>query len=668
MRVLDWRPSDVYSLLRALAALAALSFAMTAAAQTCHIESATMRDGVKLATEVYLPNGQAGPFPTILQRTPYNRFPPAVAGSNCNSATFMAWAARGYAALNQDVRGRYRSQGTMNAMQQEARDGYDAIEWAAAQPWSTGKVGTLGGSYVGLTQWQPAKLVPPHLAAIAPAITASDYHDHWTYVNGVFDLYFGQSWMLVTFAGEQYERNLEAMGFSPADVQAQTTAWENAGLSNLMSKWVWTLPLTSFPEFHVAPPGAPNELAPYYYDWLAHPAYDAFWARLDVEPHYQDVKVPALNSGAWYDIFQVGTVRNFQYMRREAGTADARAGTKLVMNCCGHAGTSGLISWGPAQTDPNLTVRFFERYLKGVQNGFENEPAVHMDVLVPPDTGTSGTSFLLTADKFPLPGTRYAELLLASGGNANTRNGDGRLVPASGPWPWGDDDGEHGDEGDHGNEGEHGNDRGGRDHEDRGPDGRALGPPDRFTYDPANPVPTVGGNMCCNTVILPAAAQNQSTVELRDDVLVYTSAPLERDLAVIGPVMVKLWARSSAHDTDFTAKLVDVHLDGIAHNVLDRIVRARFRHGSKMPPSLIEPGKPYEYTIDLGNTATIIRKGHRVRVEISSSSFPHYARNLNTGLSNEATSAMQVAEQMVLHDGAHRSRLVLPVVPGVQVP
>ncbi len=630
MRSVRSNPKPSPSLPRALGALAALTFATAAAAQTCHLEWATMRDGVKLATEVYLPDGQAGPFPTILQRTPYNRFPPAAVGSTCSSPTFQAWAARGYAALNQDVRGRYRSQGTMNALQQEAQDGWDAIEWAAAQPWSTGKVGTLGGSYVGLTQWQPAKLAPPHLAAIAPAITASDYHDHWTYVNGVFDLYFGQTWMIVTFAGEQLERNLEAMGATPADVQAQATAWQQAENAKIFTQSFPTLPLTAFPDFGLSAPGATHELAPYYYDWLAHPTYDAFWAKLDVEPHYQDVEVPALNSGGWYDIFQVGTVRNFQYMRAEAGTPEARAGTKLVMNCCGHAGTSGLFQWGPARTDPNLTVRFFERYLKGVRNGYEDEPAVQMDVLVPPDTGTAGTSFLLTADAFPLPGTQYVDLFLTSGGHANTRNGDGELVGAAG--------------------------------------GRANGNPDRFTYDPADPVPTVGGNMCCNTALLPAAAQDQSTVELRDDVLVYTSAPLDRDLAVIGPVQVKLWARSSARDTDFTAKLVDVHLDGKAHNVLDRIVRARFRGGSKLPPSLIQPGKPYEYSIDLGNTAQIIRKGHRVRLEISSSSFPHYARNLNTGLSNETTSEMQVAEQAILHDAAHPSRLVLPVVAGVHAP
>jgi putative CocE/NonD family hydrolase len=174
--------------------------------------------------------------------------------------------------------------------------------------------------------------------------------------------------------------------------------------------------------------------------------------------------------------------------------------------------------------------------------------------------------------------------------------------------------------------------------------------------------------MCCNGVLLLAGAREQSQVELRNDVLVYTSATLDRDVAVIGPVSVKLWAKSSARDTDFTGKLVDVHLDGRTHNVLDRIVRARYRHGSKLPPSLIQPEKAYEYTILLGNTATIFRKGHRIRLEVSSSSFPHFARNLNTGRSNEETSQVEVARQTILHDEEHPSRLVLPVAPGVHAP
>ena len=595
---------------------------------TCQIEWVPMRDGVQLATEVYLPSEPSALLPVILQRTPYNRFPPA-AGSNCDNAQFMSYAGMGYAVLNQDVRGRYRSEGMMNAMVQEANDGYDAIEWAAMQPWSNGKVGTLGGSYVGLTQWQPAIHTPPHLRAIAPAITASDYHDHWTYVNAVFDLYFAQTWMVVSFAGEQLMRNLEAEGLPPDEVQRQTAEWIDQANAELLTNWVWQLPLTSFDVFREGD----EPLAPYYDDWLAHPNYDDFWAALDVEPRYQDVNVPALNSGAWYDIFQVGTVRNFQSMRTDAATKEAREGTKLVMTCCGHAGPSGAIDWGATRTDSQLMIRFFDHYLRGIDNGVEREPAVQMDILVPPDTGTQGDSFLLTADEFPLPDPQIMRLDLRSNGHANTRFGDGVLSTHR-----------HHGEDDH---------RGRRDH---------------FVYDPRDPVPTRGGNMCCNTTLIPAGAQEQSDVEARDDVLVYTSAPLREDLAVIGPVAVKLWAKTSALDTDFTAKLVDVHLDGFAHNVLDRVVRARYRHGSKLPPSLIHPERTYEYTIELGNAGSIFRAGHRIRLEISSSNFPHYARNLNTGRSNEETDQIEIARQTILHDEEHPSHLLLSVVPGVKAP
>lgn len=602
---------------------------------TCHVEFAPMRDGVLLATEVYLPADASKPLPVILQRTPYNRSPPAQ-GSNCNVAQFINFAGQGYAALNQDVRGRYRSEGVMNAMVQEADDGYDAIEWAASQPWSNGRVGTTGGSYVGLTQFQPAIHTPPHLRAIAPNITASDYHDNWTYVNGVFDLWFAQSWMVVTFASEQLMRNLEASGLPPDQVQQQTAEFIAQSRGEILTDWVWQLPLTSFDTFR----DGKVPLAPFYYDWLAHPNYDDFWASLDVETRYSNVTVPALNFGAWYDIFQVGTVRNFQGMRAEAGTDEARAGTKLVMTCCGHAGTSGAINWGPTRTDSTLLIRFFDRYLKEINNGIENDPVVQMDILVPPDTGTSGGSFLLTADEFPLPGTRMTRFDLRSEGYANSRYGDGVLLDPR------DGNGES-------------------DKDDAGGKGSR---PDHFAYDPLNPVPTMGGNMCCDTSVLPAGAHDQSEIELRRDVLVYTSAPLDRDIAVIGPVSVQLWAKSSARDTDFTAKLVDVHLDGIAHNVLDRIVRARYRHGSKLPPSLIQPDRTYEYTIDLGNAGTIFRKGHQIRLEISSSNFPHYARNLNTGRSNEEDYRVDLAWQTILHDKDSPSHLMLPIVPGVEVP
>jgi putative CocE/NonD family hydrolase len=590
---------------------------------TCHVEWAPMRDGVKLATEVYLP-ATPGPFPVVLTRSPYNRIPPTP-GSNCNNAGLIAYARSGYAGLNQDTRGRYRSEGTFNAIVQEANDGYDAVEWAAAQPWSNGKVGLFGGSYVGLTQWQPAIHTPPHLVAIAPTVTASDYHDHWTYVNSAFDLWFAQSWLLLTFGPDQLQRNLEATGLSPETVQQRVTDWIAKGRRDILTKWVWQLPMASFAEFRT--------LAPYYYDWLAHPSYDAFWQAVDVEPRYGNVTVPALNTGGWYDIFQIGTARNFMGMRAEGGSAAARSGSKLVMRASCHAcppGTfAGAIDFGPNnQIDPALTLRWFDYWLKGIDNGITSEPAVQLFVMVPPDTGRTGSGFWIAADEFPLPGTQMMRFNLRSGGHANTRLGDG-VLDASLP---------------------------------------SAGSADQFVYDPRDPVPTMGGNMCCLNDLLASGAFDQASIELRDDVLVYTSPPLTEDLAVIGPVTVKFWAASSAPDTDFTAKLADVHLDGFAHNVLDRIVRARYRNGSKAAPTLITPGRVYEYTIELGNTATVFRAGHRIRLEISSSNFPHYDRNPNTGHPIGQDAVLRTATQTVLHDAAHPSYLELPIVPGIAVP
>ena len=338
--------------------------------------------------------------------------------------------------------------------------------------------------------------------------------------------------------------------------------------------------------------------------------------------------MPVLHTGGWYDVFAVGTVRNFVGMRASGGSPAARNGTKLVMTCCGHTRTQGLIGWGPeAQTfDETLTTRWFEHYLKGVDNGIDREPDVQLFVMVPPDTGNDGGGFYLAADEYPLQQAQPIRFHLGSGGRANTRHGDGTL----------------------GREG-------------------SSGPPDRFVYDPADPVPTMGGNLCCGDFLLRGAI-DQSDVELRDDVLVYTSAPLAEDLVVIGPVTVKLWASSTARDTDFTAKLVDVHLDGIAHNVLDRIVRARYRNGSKSAASLITPGEAYEYTIPLGDTATVFRRGHRIRLEVSSSNFPHFDRNLNTGHPLGQDAAMVTATQTIFHDAAHPSYLELPVAPDVRIP
>jgi uncharacterized protein len=297
------------------------------------------------------------------------------------------------------------------------------------------------------------------------------------------------------------------------------------------------------------------------------------------------------------------------------------------------AGTkAGDIDFGPQnQYDLNaLYVRFFDRWLKGIANGIDTEPAAKLFVMVPPDSGTQGSGFWITSETFPLANTSTTKLFLQSGGHANTSSGDGVLVRA-------------------------------------GAGDRSLSAADRFVYNPRNPVPTRGGDMCCINDLLPSGAFNQAEIEKRDDVLVYTTAPLTANMTVIGQVNVNLWAMSSARDTDFTAKLVDVHPDGYAQNILDRLVRARYRHGSKLPPSFIEPGKAYEYNIELGNTSTVFKAGHRIRLEISSSNFPHYVRNQNTTDDVGTSTQMRNALQTILHDADHSSYLALPVVP-IRIP
>jgi putative CocE/NonD family hydrolase len=587
---------------------------------SCRTEYVPMRDGILLATDVYRP-AAPGRYPVIIQRTPYG----LRLGHGCfvgTSAAMAFWADNGYAAVTQDVRGTFRSQGTFHPIVQEQADGYDAVEWAAAQPWSNGRVGMAGSSYFGVTQWQAALKTPPHLFAIAPAVTATDYHDQWTYVNGVFDLWFAQSWILNFFAPDERRRQLIAAGTSDADALKVSDEYLARGKKDILERWVSQAPLRSFPEFRA--------LAPYYYEWLEHPNYDDYWARVDVERHFGDVTVPALITGGWYDLFEIGSVRSFEGMRGQAGSAIARRGTMLVMQGGGAHGGPGVMSVSPASNIDlqGLQRRFYDHYVKGLDNGIEREPRVRLFVQVPPDRGTESGGFWVTGEKFPLPGTRQVRFSLRSGGHANSSQGDGRLDP------------------DHPSQGD-----------------------DAFVYDPKKPVPSLGGGLCCVTLgsYFGSGVQDQSELERRDDVLVYTSAPFTKALAVLGQVKVRFWARSSAVDTDFTAKLVDVHPDGFAQNLLDRIIRSRFRRGSKAAPSLIQPGTAYEYEIDLGYTGTVVNPGHRLRLDISSSNVPHFPPNRNTGNDPATDDEAKIATQTILHGAGHPGYVELSVVPDLKV-
>ena len=588
----------------------------------CHTEMVAMRDGTMLATDIYLPRSP-GPHPVILQRTPYGH----TLGHGCfaNTSGQMAfWAQNDYVGITQDARGTFRSQGTFRPFVQEQADGYDAVEWAAKQRWSNGKVAMAGSSYFGVTQWQAALAAPPHLVAIAPSVTSTDYHDHWTYVNGVFDLWFGQSWLLAFFAPDQYRRQAIAKGMSVEDSRKAADDYLSESKKKILADWATQVPLGGFPEYRT--------LAPYYYEWLAHPTYDEYWAKVDIERQFDAVKVPAFITGGWYDLFSIGTVRSFEGMRKQGGSQLARNGSILIMQGTGVHGGSGVVEPSPDNNAINLRdlqLRFYDRYVKGVDNGVDREPRVRLFIVATPDSGKRAGGYWLNGDVFPPRGIRQMRFNLRSGGRANTRMGDGVLDS------------------------------------DRPSDG----PEDQFTYDPRNPVPTLGGGLCCTTLgsYFPSGSQDQSAIDMRDDVLVYTSAPLTANLAVVGQVKLKFWAKSSARDTDFTAKFVDVHPDGFAQNLLDRIVRARFRNGSKTPPSLVQPGVPYEYEIDLGYTGALIKAGHRIRVDISSSNFPHYARNLNTGADPADDSEIVVAKQTVLHNRSHPAYLELSVLPDGEV-
>jgi putative CocE/NonD family hydrolase len=462
---------------------------------------------------------------------------------------------------------------------------------------------------------------------------AADYHGNNLYDNGVFDLWETTTWAGDFVVVDGIARADILAGKSPTQIAADVSAWETKYAQNIKTAWPRKLPLTALDVF--------NQDAPATYQiWAQHPYYDDYWAKIDTSSRYPQITVPALISGDWYDPFHIGTIETYYGMRTKAGNREAREGTRLIMGAYGHSGDSGTPTFGNDTPDPSLTTKFFDYYLKGeINNGELNAPRVNLYVLVPPNWGNTGTGFWVSGSDFPLPGTESLRLYLTSRGHANTSGGDGALVAA----PLSDDGG-------------------------RGPSTQQSDPPDQFTYDPGNPVPTTGGNMCCDTANLPAGARDQTAVEQRPDVLVYAGPALTQDTPVIGTVTAHFWAVTDRVDTDFTVKLVDIHPDGKTHNVLDRIVRGRLRQGSRLPPSLLRPGEDYEYHLSLGSTATIFRAGHKVRVEISSSNFPHYSRNLNTAEDPISGSTYEVAHQTILHDRQHPSFIELPVHYETRIP
>jgi uncharacterized protein len=566
---------------------------------------AKMRDGTVLYADAYQPATNE-PVPVILMRTQYGKDGAQVQPSRFESPNWFA--SHCYIVVIQDIRGQYASKGTFDEYR-DRDDGYDSVEWAARLPGSNGKVGMYGSSYVGATQWLAATSSPPSLKAIVPSNTASDFYDGWTYEDGAFRLAFIEPWMMAELVLSAAENRGDAK-----------LAGELKQNYKAIAQWMQFRPYNAFPPFHPES----KEIAPYFFDAIRHPTRDSYWDELSIEKRYAKVMVPVLAFEGWYDAFLIGGLKNFVGMQSEGGSELARTNQRIVIGPWEHIGwgrpesvvSPRLKALGPVANSPvnELTIAWFDHFLKGKNNGVATGPRV--------DYFEMGENRWHVAKTWPLPETKFVSWYLGSGGHGASVMGDGTLSREN----------------------------------------PTVALKDEFLYMPWNPVPSVGGHSCCSWTSGAQGQFDQSPIEQRSDVLVYSSAVLTEPIEVTGPVSVTLYASSSAPDTDFTAKLVDVYPDGTAANLNNGIQSVRFRD-SLRNPTPIKPGEVYKYTVNIWPTSNLFQPGHRIRLEVSSSDYPQFAPNPNTGEAFGASDRWVSAKQTILHDPEHPSAVILPVIP-----
>ncbi|MDQ3809531.1 MAG: CocE/NonD family hydrolase [Chloroflexota bacterium] len=615
-----------------------------------------MRDGVHLATDIHLPalNGQAldGPFPTILGRTSYNKSDPTM----WVRPVAEFFVPLGYAVVLQDLRGRYKSEGTGQyfhvANVNEGCDGFDTVEWIARQPWSTGRIGTLGSSHNGIVQLQMALLEPEHLVAIWPDVTPTNSYAHVCRDGGAMAMHVLGHLFL-------HGHDSQEIRDKATDQQAFVEAMEE------FREWVWRTPFKPGQTPLALVPNLEKTLFDYYYRG----AYDEWWAQecLDRTRFYHKHKdIPGTYSGGWFDPLSTSTTTYFMAMAQQNTTPQ-----RLLMGPWTHQGmTRGMSYAGDVEFGPDARwgidrynaerLRWFDRWLKGIANGVEDDPPVRIFVMGGGDGHRTAQGRMYhggawrSENEWPLARTRYTPYYLGSGGLVATDRGEPGAAPA------------------------------------------------RYAFDPTHPVPTLGANVCAFYEMVPVgegmnaemvvprarmrsivtegpthqkeapgvvgARPPYPTLAERSDVLVFQTPVLTEDIEVTGHVVAELWVSSSAVDTDFTAKLIDVYPgtpdypSGYHMGLVDSILRARFRDGFEVE-HFMTPGEIYQVTIQLGPVSSVFKTGHRLRVDISSSNFPRFDVNPNTGEPMGRHTHCVIAHNAVYVDDEHPSHVVLPIIP-----
>jgi putative CocE/NonD family hydrolase len=591
---------------------------------TCERDTmARLKDGTRLATDIYVPKRGPGPWPAILERTPYNK----LRVNLVLSAKYFA--SHGYAVVLQDVRGRYASEGEWYPFGNEGPDGVEALAWVRAQPWCDGRVATMGLSYSSCCQTSLAALNPPGLAAQFVSQGFHNYHTASMRQGGALEMRF------LLYAFMMATTSKEAMA-DPAKRAALQQAWAD------VRSWL-----------RHTPPKAgltPLRHVPTYERWLLdiwqHGEYDEYWAS---RPGYsiaglydRHADVPIYLCGGWYDSYARSTVTNYSELsERKQGPIRLIMGPWIHGTASldlSHAGDADFGPDAPLGYD-HFRLRWFDAVLKGARNGMLEQPPVQIFVM----GGGSGRKIVDSGkldvggqwraeQEWPLRRTEHTPFYLQPAGSLSPR---------------------------------------------RPPAGTSSS---RYVFDPEDPVPTIGGNISVGYDLMPGGgfdqrggphvygARDTLPLSARRDVLVFSTPPLERDVEVTGSVEVKLWAASTARDTDFTAKLIDVYPpngdypDGYELNIGDSIIRARYRNSWERP-EFMEPGKVYEFTITLYPTSVVFQKGHQLRVHISSSNFPRFDVNPNTGGPLGRDQVTEVAVQTIFHDADRPSHVLLPVIP-----